>query len=41
MIAGKSIISPLVLRDYLALPGFVNADQISADLSTFNPETAV
>jgi predicted ABC-type ATPase len=30
--AGKSTIAPLVLRDYLAVPDFVNADQIAAGL---------
>ncbi|MDO8178406.1 MAG: zeta toxin family protein [Undibacterium sp.] len=38
--AGKSTIAPLVLRDYLAVPDFVNADQIAAGLSAFNPESA-
>ncbi|GAC1380062.1 MAG: zeta toxin family protein [Aquirhabdus sp.] len=38
--AGKSTIAPLVLRDYLAIPDFVNADQIAAGLSAFNPEGA-
>ena len=38
--AGKSTIAPLVLRDYLAVPDFVNADQIAAGLSAFNPEGA-
>ncbi|MES2933647.1 MAG: hypothetical protein V4805_09190, partial [Pseudomonadota bacterium] len=38
--AGKSTIVPLVLRDYLAIPDFVNADQIAAGLSAFNPEGA-
>ncbi len=38
--AGKSTIAPLVLRDYLAIPDFVNADQIAAGLSAFNPEAA-
>lgn len=37
---GKSTIAPLVLRDYLAVPDFVNADQIAAGLSAFNPEGA-
>lgn len=38
--AGKSTIAPVVLRDYLAIPDFVNADQIAAGLSAFNPEGA-
>ena len=38
--ADKSTIAPLVLRDYLAIPDFVNADQIAAGLSAFNPEGA-
>lgn len=38
--AGKSTIAPLLLRDYLAVPDFVNADQIAAGLSAFNPEGA-
>lgn len=38
--AGKSTIAPVVLRDYLAIPDFVNADQIAAGLSAFNPESA-
>ena len=38
--AGKSTIAPLVLRDYLSVPDFVNADQIAAGLSAFNPEGA-
>ncbi|MFZ6798382.1 zeta toxin family protein [Undibacterium sp. Di24W] len=38
--AGKSTIAPMVLRDYLAVPDFVNADQIAAGLSAFNPEGA-
>jgi predicted ABC-type ATPase len=38
--AGKSTIAPLVLRDYLAVPDFVNADQIAAGLSAYNPEGA-
>lgn len=38
--AGKSTIAPLILRDYLAIPDFVNADQIAAGLSAFNPEGA-
>lgn len=38
--AGKSTIAPLVLRDYLAVPDFVNADQIAAGLSAFNPDGA-
>lgn len=38
--AGKSTIAPLMLRDYLAVPDFVNADQIAAGLSAFNPEGA-
>ena len=38
--AGKSTIAPSVLRDYLEIPDFVNADQIAAGLSAFNPEGA-
>ena len=38
--AGKSTIAPLILRDYLAIPDFVNADQIAAGLSAYNPEAA-
>jgi predicted ABC-type ATPase len=38
--AGKSTVAPLILRDYLAIPDFVNADQIAAGLSAFNPEGA-
>lgn len=38
--AGKSTIAPGVLRDYLAIPDFVNADQIAAGLSAFDPEGA-
>lgn len=38
--AGKSTIAPMILRDYLAIPDFVNADQIAAGLSAFNPEGA-
>jgi predicted ABC-type ATPase len=30
----------VILRDYLAIPNFVNADQIAAGLSAFNPEGA-
>ena len=35
---GKSTIAPVVLRDYLTIPDFVNADQIAVSLSAFNPE---
>ena len=38
--AGKSTIAPLILRDYLSIPDFVNADQIAVGLSAFNPEGA-
>ncbi len=38
--AGKSTIAPMVLRDYLSVRDFVNADQIAAGLSAFNPEGA-
>lgn len=38
--AGKSTIAPMVLRDYLAIPDFVNADQIAAGLSAYDPEGA-
>lgn len=37
--AGKSTIAPLILRDYLSIPDFVNADQIAVGLSAFNPVT--
>ena len=30
----------MVLRDYLAIPDFVNADQIAAGLSAYDPEGA-
>ncbi|WP_395005761.1 hypothetical protein [Undibacterium sp.] len=35
--AGKSTIEILVFRHYLAVPDFVNADQIAAGLSGLNP----
>ena len=35
--AGKLTIAPVVLRDYLAIPDFVNADQITVGLSAFDP----
>lgn len=38
--AGKFTVASLVLRDYLAVPDFVNADQIAVGLSAFNPEGA-
>ncbi len=38
--AGKSTIAPSILRDYLVIPDFVNADQIAAGLSAYNPEGA-
>jgi predicted ABC-type ATPase len=38
--AGKSTIAPMVLRDYLSIRDFVNADQIAAGLSAYNPEGA-
>ncbi len=38
--AGKSTAAPAVLRDTLGITEFVNADQIAAGLSAFNPEGA-
>nr|WP_315485621.1 hypothetical protein [uncultured Undibacterium sp.] len=38
--AGKSTIALLVLRDYLAVSDFVNADQIAGGLSGLNPAGA-
>ena len=37
--AGKSTLAPMLLRDKLDLPQFVNADTISVGLSAFNPQT--
>ena len=36
--AGKSTVAPTLLRDLLRVPQFVNADQIAAGLSGFDPE---
>lgn len=38
--AGKSTAAPFLLRDTLGINEFVNADQIAAGLSAFNPEGA-
>lgn len=38
--AGKSTSAPFLLRDTLGIDNFVNADQIAAGLSAFNPEGA-
>lgn len=38
--AGKSTAAPFLLRDTLGINEFVNADQIAAGLSGFNPEGA-
>jgi predicted ABC-type ATPase len=38
--AGKSTAAPFLLRDTLSIQEFVNADQIAAGLSAFNPEGA-
>jgi len=38
--AGKSTVAPALLRDLLQVPQFVNADQIAAGLSGFDPEAA-
>lgn len=38
--AGKSTAAPFLLRDTLGIREFVNADQIAAGLSAFNPEGA-
>lgn len=38
--AGKSTAAPFLLRDTLGIDDFVNADQIAAGLSAFNPEGA-
>jgi predicted ABC-type ATPase len=38
--AGKSTVAPALLRDLLQVPQFVNADQIAAGLSGFDPEGA-
>ncbi len=37
--AGKTTLAPFLLRDALAVPEFVNADQIAGGLSAFNPES--
>lgn len=38
--AGKSTLAPLLLRDWLGLMEFVNADAIASGLSAFRPEQA-
>ena len=38
--AGKSTIAPAILKDYLGVTEFVNADTIALGLSAFNPEGA-
>lgn len=38
--AGKSTLAPLLLRDWLGLMEFVNADTIASGLSAFDPERA-
>ena len=38
--AGKSTAAPRLLRDYLGISEFVNADVIAQGLSAFNPEGA-
>lgn len=38
--AGKSTLAPLLLRDWLGLLEFVNADAIAGGLSAFRPEQA-
>ena len=38
--AGKTTAAPFLLRDTLGISDFVNADQIAAGLSAFNPEGA-
>jgi predicted ABC-type ATPase len=37
--AGKTTLAPFLLRDALAVPEFVNADQIAMGLSAFHPES--
>ena len=37
--AGKTTVAPRVLRDYLSLREYVNADTLAAGLSAFNPES--
>jgi predicted ABC-type ATPase len=36
--AGKSTAAPQLLRDYLGITEFVNADVIAQGLSAYNPE---
>lgn len=38
--AGKSTLAPVLLRDWLGLVEFVNADTIASGLSAFDPEKA-
>jgi predicted ABC-type ATPase len=38
--AGKTTLAPLLLRDWLGLMEFVNADTIASGLSAFDPEKA-
>jgi predicted ABC-type ATPase len=38
--AGKSTTAPAILKDYLGVTEFVNADTIAQGLSAFNPEGA-
>lgn len=38
--AGQSTLAPLLLRDWLGLMEFVNADTIASGLSAFHPESA-
>jgi predicted ABC-type ATPase len=37
--AGKTTAAPFLLRDALAVPEFINADQIAQGLSAFSPQT--
>lgn len=37
--AGKSTAAPILLRDFLGVVEFVNADAIAIGLSSFQPET--
>src|SRR5215208_6917857 len=37
--AGKSTLAPFLLRDYLGIVEYVNADTIAKGLSAFQPET--
>ena len=38
--AGKTTLAPVLLRDWLGVIGFVNADTIASGLSAFRPEQA-